>query len=95
MQVQGCPCHPAGKCCPGHANHCAGAFGTVYRATLDEVDKVAVKLMQPGLDMEKLRDSFVNEVSFAELRTSSSSKTLNVLVSSDITLQSVMCVAML
>ena len=42
---------------------CAGTFGTVYRGTLDEVDKVAVKLMQPGLDMEKLRDTFVNEVS--------------------------------
>ena len=52
--------------CTSRVLRLAGAFGTVYRALLDDVHEVAVKLMRPGHVDSRQMTSFCNEVSRAE-----------------------------
>ena len=42
---------------------CAGAFGTVYRARMDDAGEVAVKVVQFGVHTKRQLAAFVNEVS--------------------------------
>ena len=47
----------------------AGAFGTVYKALLDGVDKVAVKMLAPGVVKQNVLSAFCNEVQAASCTT--------------------------
>ena len=50
-----------GSCLLGLGCCSTGAFGTVYKARLDDVHDVAVKLLKPEADKHQLK-AFLNEV---------------------------------
>ena len=57
---------PSTACVPAESlsalGWCAGAFGTVFRARLDDVLPVAVKMLEPGSLGQKEVGALMNEV---------------------------------